>query len=140
MPRSSPGVTMRVAATVVLSTVMLFGCGGNTPTTPKPEPFVISHSDLIGAMSAPRIGYQAPMSGQMSFEVSWGNPEINVDLYMTPQGCLEFAGCGIMERSEAATGTQERVSRSVLVGEQLTFYVVNRSQVNQAVAMRFAIE
>lgn len=127
-----------IAATMVFSTAVLTGCNGSSPTGPS-DPFVDTQSFLIGGLSAPRFGYQAPRSGRMTLEVSWGNPDVNIDLYMTPS-CPELTNCGILERSTATTGTRERVSRSVIEGEHLTFFVDNRSAMNEAIAVRFAIE
>lgn len=132
---------IRTTVTIALSVLLMSACGGESPTAPAP--FVLSQNVIIGAMYAPRISYQAPRSGRMTLEVSWADPAVNLDLYMTSTGCLELhpiANCGIIERSISTTGTREQVSRGVLEGENLTFYVDNRSNVNQAADVRFAIE
>jgi uncharacterized protein YfaP (DUF2135 family) len=95
-------------------------------------------------MSSASISYQeVPRSGRLTVELTWGDPNINLDLYLTSPGCTTLyplANCAIIDRSVAATGTREVVSKSVIAGETIMFHVDNRSPMNHAAGYRVAIE
>lgn len=135
---------MRIAACAALSGVVLFGCTDATPPTNPTTPFVDSQSGLFGAMSSASISYQQiPRSGRLTVELTWDDPNINLDLYLTSPACgtlYPLANCAIIQRSVAATGTRELVSKTVVAGETIMFHVDNRSPVNHTAGYRVAIE
>jgi hypothetical protein len=95
-------------------------------------------------MSSAGISFQGvPRSGRLTVELTWDDPAVNLDLYLTSPSCgtlYPLSNCAIIERSVASTGTREVVSKSVIQGETIMFHIDNRSPVNKAAAYRVAIE
>jgi hypothetical protein len=84
-----------------------------------------------------------PLSGRLTVELTWGDSEVNLDLYLTSPDCNQLyplARCAIISRSVATSGTREEVSKMVIAGESIAFHVDNRSQQTQGAALRLAIE
>ena len=79
----------------------------------------------------------------MSFELTWQDPSVNLDLYLVSADCLELyplERCGVIARSTNSSGTREEVSKNVIANETIKFFIDNRSQAQQTPAGRFAIE
>ena len=97
----------------------------------------------MDAMSQTGMSYQIPLSGRMSFELTWSDPSVNLDLYLVSPDCRDLYPlnqCAVIARSTNTSGTREEVSKNVISNETLKFFIDNRSQASQTPAGRFAIE
>ena len=73
-----------------------------------------------------RHTFTAPLSGQLLVTLTWANPEVDLDLYVTASSCTQphpRGACQILGASDLSTGTREEVERSVSSGDALAVFV-----------------
>ena len=106
------------------------GCGGDDgPTTPAP--YTQTMSGTVAVFGSTTHSLSIIRSGQMTLDLIWADPTIDLDLYLTATSCTQLypkANCLIHLASNSAVGVvRESIARSVTSGEGFTIWVDNLS-------------
>ena len=106
------------------------GCGGSdTAVGPSPdEPYNQTITGTVSAFGTSAHPLTIPRSGNMRLRLTWTAADVDLDLYLAPNSCTALypmATCGILAASDAATGTQETITRTVVDNERLRIWVDN---------------
>ena len=109
------------------------GCGGGddgprTSPTPVNPPFNQTMTGTVSSFGTVRHPLTIPRAGNMSLRLTWTDPVVDLDLYLAPVGCTTLhplSSCGVLAASDAATGTQESIARTVNNGESYQIWVDN---------------
>lgn len=118
---------MRRCGVLILACLFVVGCGGDgSPTAPSNPPFTQTMTGTVSVFGWVRHPLTIPRTGNMSLRLTWQSAAVDLDLFLAPASCTELypkAACGILAASDAATGTQEQINRTVNVGEQYQIFV-----------------
>lgn len=119
-----------VRAFVMALTLTAAGCGRDSVTGPTPpgDDQVITGS--VAAFGTARHAITLTRSGDLRVDLSWTNAGVDLDLYLAASSCAALyplESCTILDASDVATGTSERITRSVLAGQSYAVFVDNLS-------------
>jgi hypothetical protein len=121
-------LTSAVLAMAVLS---LAGCSGDdngdgdNPNAPSSQPFTTTITGNVAAFAVARHAFTAPRAGSMRLTLTWTG-SADLDLYLAPSTCqnlFPLGQCGVLAESDAATGNQEVVTRTVANGDNYAIFV-----------------
>ncbi len=126
---------MRLLFLVLLIAILVpAGCGSDSPTGPSiggPSAFTETLPGSVGVFSESRHAFSAPISGDLTLRLTWGDATVDLDLYLANSSCsvslYPLDNCDIVAESVASTGTSETVRRAVSAGQQYQFWVDNLS-------------
>jgi hypothetical protein len=117
----------RLLAGVIV--LLIAGCGSDNPVGPDPdEPYSQTITGTVGAFGTAGHPLTVPRSGNMRLQLTWAAADVDLDLYLAPNSCTALypmASCGVLAASDAATGTQETITRTVVDNERLRIWVDN---------------
>ena len=122
---------IRVA--VCLAAAVFAGCGDDdSPLSPGGgETFSQTVSGSVAVFSEARHSLPVTVSGDLTLRLTWVNPAIDLDLYLTASTCTEnlypLSSCGVLLASIGSTGSSEVITRPVSSGEQFQVWVDNLS-------------
>lgn len=96
-------------------------------------------SDTVGVYGRNRHSFTVNATGQLIATLTWANPSVDLDLYLTASTCTT---CTILTRSTGyPPGTSEQVRWSVRTGEGYSVWVDNWSLTSsQAYTIEFSIQ
>ena len=106
-------------------------CGGNgSPTSPvADQPYSQTVPGTVSAFGSTRHAVSIPRSGNLTLRLTWNDPTVDLDLYLTSPNCTANLypkeNCGILLASDAGSGTIETIARSVNSGDQYQVWVDN---------------
>jgi len=113
-------------ACLVLLLLSASACGSNSPTAPSTYDQTVNGSvDVFGTERHP---LSIPRSGNMTLTLAWQDPAVDLDLYLVSTSCTALypkSACSILQSSSTASGTSERISRTVSSGESFNLFVDN---------------
>ena len=115
---------------LVLATTFIAGCGGGTPTSSSPAtPERVTLSGTVPVFSTAVQPLTAGRSGTAMVGLSWADPSVDLDLYVTDKSCTAYPPlrCTILASSTSRTGSSETVMYPVTLGVQLQLWVDNLS-------------
>jgi len=114
---------------VLVATV---ACGGDdSPTGPSSsqiQPVNQTQTGTVSAFGAVRHPLTIQRAGQLTLRLTWSDPMVDLDLYLSAVACTELypmSACTVLAASDAATGTQESILRTVAAGETYQIWIDN---------------
>ncbi len=128
MPRSL------LLTAMILFAVLSSGCGGGETANPVGptsggSPFTQTVTGTVSAFGSTRHPLGVTRAGNMTLRLTWTDPTVDLDLYLTSPSCTTnlypMSACGVLLASDASTGTQETIARTVSNGEQFQIWVDN---------------
>ena len=110
--------------------VLAAGCGGSdTAVGPSPdEPYNQTITGTVSAFGTSRHPLTIARSGNMRLQLTWTAADVDLDLYLAPNTCTSLypmTTCGVLSASDAVTGTQETITRTVESNERFSIFVDN---------------
>ena len=120
---------------LLIATLVPAGCGSSdSPTGPSvggPSTFSETLPGTVAVFSESRHAFSAPISGNLTLRLTWGDGSVDLDLYLANSSCsmslYPLDNCDIVAESIASTGTSETVRRTVAAGQQYQVWVDNLS-------------
>jgi hypothetical protein len=126
-----------VASLVLVPVTLLAGCGGSSPSGPSsaPSPTPASSPTSVQetingnvvAYGANQHALTASRAGQLRLTLSWANPAIDLDMYLTDATCNSYPplSCTILATASVGSGSSETLTRTVASGDHLKVWVDN---------------
>jgi len=115
---------------VVLLACITASCG-NDSTSPSEQPFNQTVTGTASVFGSTRHGLTIPRNGNLTLRLTWQDPTVDLDLYLTIPSCTAslypLSSCGVLLASDNASGTVETITRSVTNGEAFQVWVDNVS-------------
>ena len=112
----------RLLAGVIV--LLIAGCGSDNPVGPDPdEPYSQTITGTVGVFGETPHPLTIPRAGNMRLRLTWTAADVDLDLYLAPNTCTALypmASCGILAASNAATGTEETINRTVARGDRFS--------------------
>jgi len=137
----------RVLLTCVVVVCAACGGGGGSPAAPSPPPPPPPFNQTVEGTVEPfginPYSLNVPRSGTAQITLTWGDPLVDLNLYLTTEGCNSYPprDCDILERSDADVGTSETVTRLVSAGESYRVWVDNvHPTIGQQYSLNLRIE
>ena len=119
----------RLIGTTLLAFVAA-SCGGDDSTSPSEQTFNQTVTGTVSVFGSTRHGLTIPRNGNLTLRLTWQDPTVDLDLYLTVGNCTNLypmASCGVLLASDNATGTVETITRSASNGEVFQVWVDNVS-------------
>jgi hypothetical protein len=122
-----------VRVVVCLAAALAAGCGdSDSPLSPGGgETFSQTVPGSVAVFSETRHALPVTVSGDLTLRLTWSDPTVDLDLYLTASTCTEnlypLNSCGVILASIASTGTSEVITRPVSSGQQFQVWVDNLS-------------
>jgi hypothetical protein len=142
-PSTNGAILMRrsfLLTAIILFAVVASACGGGgenaNPVGPTSgaasggTPSVTQTiTGTVSAFGSTRHSLGVTRAGSMTLRLTWADASVDLDLYLTSPGCTTdlypMSSCGVLLTSDASTGTQETIARTVSNGEQFQIWVDN---------------
>jgi hypothetical protein len=142
VPGSHWNAAKPLLACLVMAAALAAACGKGSPSAPSPS--VQTETGTAQAEGFVQYDFAPVRSGSSTITLTWSNPLVDLDLFLTDQSCpnadrLVLGGCTILARSDAASGTSERIERTVATSDRFKVWIINFSNVSQAFTITFEI-
>lgn len=97
---------------------------GDDPFDPS-QPFEQTINGTIEPGGTTSHSLTTPRGGTLQAVLTWANGQIDLDLYLTADGCNGYPpeDCTLLDSSTSFTGTQETVQRTVNSDQQYKVWV-----------------
>jgi hypothetical protein len=138
---------MKRAVVVVIA--MLAAACSSSPNAPSPFTDQVSNTVQAGTPSLGVVGFirhdfNAPRAGSLSITLTWNNPAVDLDLWLSDANCSDVTtmvagGCRVLGRSDSTVGASERVAATVAQGQTMRVWVLNYSPAGQGYTLAFDI-
>ena len=99
-------------------------------TPPNFSPFTQTQTGTVAAFGSTRHPLTVPRAGNLTLRLTWNDPAIDLDLYLTSPACQTSlypkSACGVLLQSDAPVGTtSETIARTVANGDSYQVWVDN---------------
>jgi hypothetical protein len=132
---------------IVAALGMLAGCGNEEeyPTGPGNDDQIYTQTILGTALPSGEAGQPMVIvrSGTMTLTLTWADPTVNLNLYVTAPGCSADVfpgGCQVLASSTSTGGIAESIVRNVTANQQVEFWIDNVTAKLQDFSLYLAIE